>query len=619
MNNYNDENINQSSFILRNFISSFASESLMIKLVNVSLYPSDFGNISPNQSTNVVGYIIDFLTDLCKVSKKLNIPNYKAIYDQVDTIKSILNIRDSGTIAIKYDNINQHLPNLSFHSTKIIKEAIINQISNIEQFRNETNDIFSTINAFYEVNQIRQSLHDQSMFFAKMSQGNMSPIEAIKEYKDITINTYNNLDKLKSVNSEQVDDCIVIGKEGSEKHWADKLFKYIEVGYSTYKTGYELFDNVVEGIESSSVHLITAPSNHGKSLFMVNMCRNMITTNLDSFEPNDAILFYTLEDDIYKLSRRFISTFGNYKYSVIKRMFENFKYTCHADKSIGSCTSDLAPKMKKMLQNVAKSSMSNVIKNKVSLIIQHYNENTFSASTLANLIERKKLEGYNIKMVFLDYVDVMVSSMNKYQNNDDYNVQGQIVQELRNVSRNKQVPIITATQNRRESENENITMGNSLIGDSYKKVRYADFVYMARMRRQSDMFSDSQIRASVLGEEDESKIDKNILRQKDDLLNKLIPFEVKITKAKESGKDITKFFLFSNDTLRIYNNINEYLIDQPTIQRKSDSLENDIAKLINYTHQGITAPNIISNEIESEDLQNIFELGNIPDFLSASG
>jgi hypothetical protein len=58
--------------------------------------------------------------------------------------------------------------------------------------------------------------------------------------------------------------------------------------------------------------------------------------------------------------------------------------------------------------------------------------------------------------------------------NDIWRIQSQIVQELRNLSRAHKLPIITATQNAKISENMNVSLDNSQIGDSYKKVRYAD-------------------------------------------------------------------------------------------------------------------------------------------------
>jgi len=49
----------------------------------------------------------------------------------------------------------------------------------------------------------------------------------------------------------------------------------------------------------------------------INMCKRMIETNLSDFDKKDAILFITTEDDIHKLSRRFISIFGNYKFESV--------------------------------------------------------------------------------------------------------------------------------------------------------------------------------------------------------------------------------------------------------------------------------------------------------------
>jgi len=62
------------------------------------------------------------------------------------------------------------------------------------------------------------------------------------------------------------------------------LVEYISRGFSVFKTGFDLFDKTLEGVESSSVHLLSAPSNHGKSIFEINLCYRMIKNNLADFD-----------------------------------------------------------------------------------------------------------------------------------------------------------------------------------------------------------------------------------------------------------------------------------------------------------------------------------------------
>lgn len=59
----------------------------------------------------------------------------------------------------------------------------------------------------------------------------------------------------------------------------------------------------------------------------------------------------------------------------------------------------------------------------------------------------------------------MIPSNQRHTSYNDYDAHGEIIQEMRVVSRNQSIPIISITQNTRESENMNQNMGNNLVGD----------------------------------------------------------------------------------------------------------------------------------------------------------
>jgi replicative DNA helicase len=88
----------------------------------------------------------------------------------------------------------------------------------------------------------------------------------------------------------------MISDDLSCENLANTLVTYISKGFSVFKTGFDLFDSVLNGVESSSVHLLAAPSNHGKSLMCINMCKRMIEQNTQDLDKKDVIIFLTLED-----------------------------------------------------------------------------------------------------------------------------------------------------------------------------------------------------------------------------------------------------------------------------------------------------------------------------------
>lgn len=136
---------------------------------------------------------------------------------------------------------------------------------------------------------------------------------------------------------------------------------------------------------------------------------------------------------------------------------------------------------------------------------------------------------------------------------------------LRQTSRKYGIPIVTITQNNRSAENYMVEMSNSLMGDSIKKIRYSDSIIMIRQRSDIDVF-DPQVASDV------KLADDYDIGNYSDYLQYIIPFEAKITKAKEGDKGDTKFHIFNKKNLRIYDNFNEAISDIKKCEIKSNEL-----------------------------------------------
>ena len=314
---------------------------------------------------------------------------------------------------------------------------------------------------------------------------------------------------------------------------------------------------------------------------MINLVKNIIKENSNDFTSDDAILFITMEDPIQKLVRRFISIFGNIDASMVKLLYQKSYESLKANQLYSEIDNNLINKVTSLFQGVLNASIAKQTKGKVNLIVKYASEGTFSAGDVSKFIDRLKIEGYNTKMVILDYLDCMAPIVSKNQKSGDYDIQGQITQELRYLAAQYKVPIITATQNTRGSDNVNVALSNNMAGDSYKKIRYSDFVYMCRQDSTKDPF-DPAVRQFVI--DDEYKIGKDqlspdILRLKDQICSDVIPLEVKITKSKDGGKDQSRYLLFCKKNLRIYNTIGEYIRDMKPLLNSSKKLEGDIGKL----------------------------------------
>ena len=464
------------SATLKTFINSFVSQEFFINFVKIGLYPSQFGNIALNMSgTNVSEYFRIFLKDLNQTVKVLNIPNHPQISKLISLTNTIYTIRDSNSSVITYDNVFQHIPSLDLPLKTFIEEVRLYRIQDADEFRACTDILLNSIQAYHEVKSISSGLILFDNFDEYATSNNISVFEAIKNYKDIVIQLYNDLSKLQTINKlESEKDYFIISDKKSTFDLSQTLVKHLTSGYSFLQTGYNVFDNNLQGFESSTVHLISAPSNHGKSLLMINLCNKIIRKNIADFKPNDGVLFITLEDNIYKLSRRFCSIFGNIEQKVITELHLKTADVSTAENYISN-DDHLQKKFINIFQDIFNNSIQYVIDDKLNLIVKHGPENMVSAGDISKFVDTIKVtENINIKLIFIDYVDTMATTVKS--NEDDYVKHGTIVQELRNLSRQYKIPIITASQNSKSSENTQFALNNQQMGDSYRKIKLVHYI-----------------------------------------------------------------------------------------------------------------------------------------------
>jgi len=195
--------------------------------------------------------------------------------------------------------------------------------------------------------------------------------------------------------------------------------------------------------------------------------------------------------------------------------------------------------------------------------------------------------------LFVDYVDVMRPSSTRYANNyNDYDAHGMIIHELRKISQNYKLPVVSITQNTRESENVSQAMGNNLIGDSYKKVRFSDYIYMIRLRSDLDLYAPS-VKHDITDGTDDDDNQIGMTDMSGQYIQQTVPFEVQITKAKEGKKNVQKFHIFSGLNLRIYDNISEFYTDLPLVIKNNKWLKDQIQvlQMENRQHLSVSGDN----------------------------
>ena len=563
--------------ITSQFVSKFTEYEFICDLLNISLYPID-PTITIATTVDIDNFIKTFLKNINKDITNIKLSTQTSpvvLRKQFNVIKIVLDIKqDMNVRQVTYDNIQHHFQNRDIHVEKLIKHVISNKISSTKEYREKFSAVIQTIQSYNLLREMRESFVDIDSLFQDFNNSEIPITHHINKFKEIIFNTHNKIATLNVIerNNKLSDYLILDGDSDNLKNVSELVTQFLQTGYSFYKTNYSLLDTNIGGLESSSVTIISGPSNHAKSIFMLNLLRNIAEHN--DFQDNDCIVLVTLEDDIYKLLRRVMSIFGNFETTAVKQLFvKSSTYLQQMSHLEATDPNNVrTQKISQLIYDLLQTAIRDITGNNVALSLIHSNENSFSTSDLSKRIDKLIVEGYRVKLVAVDYIDVMSPSTGGYSAiGDDYNVHGAILHELRVLSRLYRVPILTITQNVRSSENPQIALSNNLVGDSIKKIRYADYIYMIRTRYDLDIFSDQ-----VKEDTNDIDIDDGTVNPfaavADTDVQKLYPFEVKITKAKEGERDKVKFHLFSGHNLRIYDSLSNFYQDLPKVKKSKQHI-----------------------------------------------
>jgi len=556
-----------------NFLTKFANTENLCQLMRLTLFHQDFNVSNTFMKGSEINVLIKtFLNDISFEIKNIQSTKFATsqLLSLIDITKHILAIKeDANSRILHYNNVESHFSNASLFCQKVLTDIKRNPIEESVDFQKQLEDFISIISAFNGLKTVKTSIMNLSSVFDEQQMASMSPLNTIQLFRDAIYSSYDQLSSLNILSGDDaISDYIIFGNKGESDSAIAALNTHIEKLSNYFETGYDIIDNNVDGLEGSSVSIISAPSNHGKSIFMLNICRKLIENNASKFNPaTDIVILITLEDDIYKLSRRIISIFGNNDTKSIKKLYMKSAEVYNDP----STSANIHNEARQLFHDVVTESVISYTDGVCKLAIKHSNENSFSVGDIRKFIDKQKLNGYVVKAVFVDYIDVMIPSAGTGANND-YDNHGSIVQEMRAASRHYSVPFITITQNGRGSENTMQELTNGSIGDSYKKVRLADNIFMVRQRRDLDVLSEAVKNDIMTNSKD---ISLSSLANSE-YIDNIIPMECKITKAKEGGAGVLKFHIFSTINLRIYDTLDEFFKDMEELKLKSKALNDRI-------------------------------------------
>lgn len=576
-----------SNIVLSKVLSKYTSIDFFKEIINISLYPADFSiTVGVNEQESVPAYLNTFFNDLEKTILRYNHPEKNTANKFIECAKSILTIRNQGQGLLTYDNVDQHFTAGNAVVKKLIESAISERITDDNIFRQKINNIILTINYYYDFQRALASMTEVHEFLNDVDKPETSVIEVVEKFKKMALQLNSDLSQLSTVNhNENSVDYYTMDSDVSINEISESIVDNILHNYSFYKCGLNAYDNSVSGFEASSVHIVASPSNGGKSMTLANLFWRIATHNKDDFTENDAALFITCEDDIIKTTRKFMSIFGNFNYQTIRELYQKIHELFvevsrtgnneHLDQCIKSSV-----ELFKMILN---ESIVKTTKGNLKIIFKYSPENTLSCGDLTRQLEIYKHQGINVKYLIIDYLDVLKPTLNTAT--DDYTKLGIITQEARTLSRLYGIPVITASQTTRGGDDVQKSMTNTIMGDSWKKVQYSDFIYMQRIRNDLNLFSDavSKYVFDKNSVEYSSPESPSVQILMDELNEYLKPLEMRVTKSKERGKGYSTFMLFCTKNLRIYNNISEYIRDMDEYNKINPSLNTKISNMLNLS------------------------------------
>ncbi len=170
-----------------------------------------------------------------------------------------------------------------------------------------------------------------------------------------------------------------------------------------------------------------------------------------------------------------MSIFGNYDYNGIREIYRvSHDFISKVKKQKDEVDQDTKTTINSLFNDMLYDSITKTTAGTLKIIFKYSPEQSISASEIAQQIKKFQLMGINVKYLIIDYLDVLKPSLTYgTAMSDEYFTLGVITQELRTLSRLHGIPVITATQTSKIGDNVGQTLTNSMIGESYKKVKFS--------------------------------------------------------------------------------------------------------------------------------------------------
>lgn len=391
------------------FLTSYLNKKFITNLINSLTYQADLTLIIPSSNNiEIFAFLKQFIYSISKDLRedtKLTIPKKHYIV-LLEITRKLIELREDVAYSfVNYDNLLERFNTSDQYALNVLQDVVDNPILDTKAFKLLFDNIIQDIQIYNQMQVAKNSVYKWNTFINESGNeiaNESSALNWVKQFKDAISEAHSGLSELTVLQkNENATDYLCFFDKESVKDSLDSILTFLKTSYRTYKTGYSLFDDNLSGIESSSVTVIAGPSNHAKSIFMLNIAKAI----MENHEPENEVstfIFVTLEDDINKLFRRILSIFGNYDVDVIKELFtktsEILQNTSYAD-ILGK---EVIGRVTNILNEITESSILSITQGKRQFIIKHSSENSFSMGDASRFIDTLELSGHKVRGLFID-------------------------------------------------------------------------------------------------------------------------------------------------------------------------------------------------------------------------
>ena len=235
---------------------------------------------------------------------------------------------------------------------------------------------------------------------------------------------------------KNIDNAMKAGQDSDLGHEYKTMIieRYEDSVRNVVSSGWDVIDEITQGgFGKGELILMAAPPGIGKSWSLVNI-------GVNAMKKGKIVAHYTLELNEGYTGQRYDAVLSGVAVANLKYNMEDVK------KAVNTVSGDL--------------------------VVKHYPTKTASVNSLKAHMDKMTLQGKKPDVVIVDYADLLRNGHAKEKRHEELE---EIIEDLRGMAGEYEVPVFTASQINRSGAEDDIITGTKIAG-SFSKMMTADFV-----------------------------------------------------------------------------------------------------------------------------------------------